>query len=424
VPAVDAPRARYRDALASVEFRAVLAASAISTCGTVVAAVALTVLVYERTHSPFLSSLTFALGFLPYVVSGLLLSSLVDRLPPRRLLVGADLACAALVAPMAWSGTPIPVLLALLLLVATVGSLANGTRGGVVRAVVTDAAYVPARSLVRIASQTAQIGGNGVGGLLLVALSPQALILANAVSFVASATLTRVFLARRPAVGTSGPLLRDSLHGARTVLGNRPVRRLLLLGWLVPAFSVFPESIAAPYVLAQDGSRALVGWWLAALPLGVVAGDLLGVWLLGPRLQQRLIVPLAALSFVPYLAFVVSPPVGIALPLLALAGLGAAYSLGLDALLRDAIPLERFSRAMAINQAGLMTSQGLGFAAAGAIAQALSPGATTALAGASGLAVVALLRPASPRRARAARPRTRGWPPARRSRSRTGAGLP
>jgi predicted MFS family arabinose efflux permease len=387
----EAPRVRYRDALAFVEFRALLSASAISTCGSVVAAVALTVLVYERTRSPFLSSLTFALGFLPYVVSGLFLSSLVDRLPARRLLVGADLACAALVAPMAWSRTPIPALLGLLLLVSTVGSLANATRAGVVRAAVGDGAYVPARSLLRIASQTAQIGGNGVGGLLLVALSPQALLIANALSFATSASVTRAFVLRRPAVGTTGPLLRDSLRGARDVLANRHVRRLLLCGWLVPAFSVFPESIAAPYVLGHDGSRGLVGWWLAALPVGVVAGDLLGVWLLTARQQRRLILPLAALVFAPYLAFAASPSVAVALPLLALAGLGAAYSLGLDALLRDAIPEERFARTMAINQAGLMTAQGLGFAVAGAVAQAISPAATIAVAGAAGLAVVALV---------------------------------
>jgi MFS family permease len=386
-----APRVRYRDALAFAEFRALVSASAISTCGSVVAAVALTVLVYERTGSPFLSSLTFALGFLPYVVSGLFLSSLVDRLPARRLLVGADLACAALVAPMAWSGTPIPALLGLLLLVATVGSLANATRAGVVRAAVSDSAYVPARSLLRIASQTAQIGGNGVGGLLLVALSPQALLVANALSFAASAALTRAFVLRRPAVGTTGPVLRDSLRGARAVLADRHVRRLLLCGWLVPAFSVFPESIAAPYVLGHDGSRGLVGWWLAALPVGVVTGDLVGVWLLTAHRQRRLIVPLAALGFVPYLLFAAAPPVAVALPLLVLAGLGAAYSLGLDALLRDAIPEQRFARTMAINQAGLMTAQGLGFAVAGAVAQAISPGATIALAGAAGLAVVALV---------------------------------
>jgi MFS family permease len=390
----EAPRVRYRDALVSTEFRALLTASTISVTGSVVAAVALTVLVYERTQSPFLASLTFALGFLPYVVSGTLLSSLVDRLPPRRLLAGSDLACAALVAPMALAGTPTAALLALLLLVSTVSSVANGARAAVVRAVVGDAAFVPARSLLRISAQTAQIGGNGVGGLLLVVLSPRALIVANAISFVASGSLMRLCLRHRAATGAGdAPLLRDSLRGARAVMGNRAVRRLLLFGWLVPAFSVFPESIAAPYVLAQGGSHALVGWWLAALPVGVVCGDLLGVWLLRPRLQQRLVAPLALLCFAPYLLFLTGPPVALALPLLVCAGFGAAYGLGLDTHLRDSIPPPLFARAMAINQAGLMTIQGLGFAVAGALAQVLSPGAVIAVAGACGLLVVARLRP-------------------------------
>jgi MFS family permease len=390
----EAPRVRYRDALVSTEFRALLTASTISITGSVVAAVALTVLVYERTQSPFLASLTFALGFLPYIVSGAFLSSLVDRLPPRRLLAGSDLACAGLVAPMALSGTPIAALLVLLLLVSTVSSVANGARAAVVRAVVGDAAFVPARSLLRISAQTAQIGGNGVGGLLLVVLSPRALILANAISFAASGSLMRLFLRHRPATAAGGaPLLRDSLHGARAVMGQPAVRRLLLFGWLVPAFSVFPESIAAPYVLSQGSSRALVGWWLVALPAGVVCGDLLGVWLLRPRLQQRLVAPLALLCFAPYLLFVAEPPLALALPLLVCAGLGAAYVLGLDTRLRDTIPQPLFARAMAINQAGLMTIQGLGFAVAGALAQALSPGAVIAVAGACGLLVVALLRP-------------------------------
>ena len=59
------------------------------------------VLVFERTGSPLLASLTFALGFLPYLVSGALLSAVVDRMPLRRLLVGCDLVCAGLVGVMA-----------------------------------------------------------------------------------------------------------------------------------------------------------------------------------------------------------------------------------------------------------------------------------------------------------------------------------
>jgi hypothetical protein len=146
-------------------------------------------------------------------------------------------------------------------------------------------------------------------------------------------------------------------------------------------------------VLAEGGTRALVGVWLVALPVGVICGDLFGVWRLSPERQQRLVAPLAAFSFLPYLGFALGPPVAVAVPLLAVAGLGAAYVLGLDARVRDTAPRELFGRTMAINTAGLMTIQGIGFAAAGAVAEALDPAWVIAGAGACGLAAVALLRP-------------------------------
>jgi MFS family permease len=399
VAADDSGRIRYRAALAFPEFRALFAAYSISILGSVVSAVALTVLVYERTRSPFLSSLTFALGFLPYVVSGLLLSAVVDRLPPRLLLTGSDLTCALLVAGMAWPRTPIPVLMVLLLLVSTVTSISGGARGGLVRSLVGDAAFVPASSLLRISAQSAQIAGNGLGGVLLVVVSPRSLIVINAVSFALSALLTRFGLRHRPAQTASArtPLLLDSLRGAGAILANRGLRRLLLIGWLLPPFSVAPEALAAPYVLGSGSSRALVGWWLVALPVGVIAGDLIGVWVLTARQQRRLIAPIAALGFLPYLAFAAHPPVPVALPLLAVAGLGAAYFLGLDSLVRDTAPRPLFARTMAIRGAGLMTIQGLGFAAAGALAQVLSPATVIAGAGACALLTIVVLRPASAR---------------------------
>ena len=105
--------------------------------------------------------------------------------------------------------------------------------------------------------------------------------------------------------------------------------------------------------------------------------------------------PIAALAFLPYLGFLVRPPVAVAMVLLAVSGTGAGYSLGLDALVRDTAPPELFARTMAISTAGLMTIQGVGFAAAGALAQALPPDIVIAVAGACGLVTVLLLRPPS-----------------------------
>ena len=58
--------ATYSAALASREFRAVFAAATLSVTGNVVADIVQTVLIYDRTRSPALASLSFALGFLPY----------------------------------------------------------------------------------------------------------------------------------------------------------------------------------------------------------------------------------------------------------------------------------------------------------------------------------------------------------------------
>jgi predicted MFS family arabinose efflux permease len=176
-------------------------------------------------------------------------------------------------------------------------------------------------------------------------------------------------------------------------LARRDVRRLLLLGWLVPACAVAPEALAAPYVTDAGGSPAVVGWWLVALPVGMIVGDVVGVWVLTATRQRRLVGVFAAASFVPLLAFVWSPPIVLAIPLLVLSGLGAMYSLGLDSFVRDAVPEQEFGRTMAVNTAGLMTLQGLGFALAGASAELVGAPMAIALAGTCGLMVVALLRP-------------------------------
>src|ERR1700760_546992 len=105
-------RARYRDLLGGGEFRVIFTASIVSLLGNVIASVALTVLIYQRTGSPALAALVMALSFLPCLIGGVLLGAVVDRLPARRVLVGCDLASAAVVAIMVIPGIPVAGLLA------------------------------------------------------------------------------------------------------------------------------------------------------------------------------------------------------------------------------------------------------------------------------------------------------------------------
>ncbi len=63
-------RASYRRVLGAGEFRAIFVADIVSMLGNVVAAVALTVLIYQQTRSPALAASVMALAFLPYPSGG------------------------------------------------------------------------------------------------------------------------------------------------------------------------------------------------------------------------------------------------------------------------------------------------------------------------------------------------------------------
>jgi hypothetical protein len=386
-------RTSYGEALASGEFRALLASQLLEVGGISVAAVALTVLVYERTRSPLLASLTFALNFLPYLLGGSLLSGVVDIVRPRRLVVLCDGTSALIMAVISLPGLPLPVLFALLLSIGALSSMSSGARAALTRATVTERAYVPARSLLRISSQLAQIGGNAGGGALLLLLSPRGSLLVDTGALLLGSLLIRFSIADHANDGRRGErtVLRDSLDGARTILGHPELRRLILVGWFSPMFSVAPEALAAPYVSSHHGSSSVVGWWLVALPVGLIASDIAGVRLLSPTQQRRVLAPAVVAGFVPYVAFALSPPIAIAIALLVASGAMGMYTLGLDARIRDAAPPGLFPRTMTLFQSGMMALQGIGFALAGAVAQAVGAAAAVAIAGVFGLTVTAWL---------------------------------
>lgn len=387
----------YRQVFAVGEFRAIFAAHVISFSGDVVAQLALAVLVFQRTHSALGSSLTFALGFVPQLFGGALLSSAADRFPVRRTLIGCDLASAGLVALMALPGLPVPLLLGLLLPLGAIAPVFQGARAASLPEVLGGEGFALGRSLLRMVAQTSQIWGFALGGLLLTALAPRPLLLLDAASFLASALLLRLGTReRRPraavAAGASRPsVARDSLAGVRLALGSARLRPLLLLYWLPPAFTVAPEALAAPYV-AQLGQRpAAVGLLLAAAAAGSVAGMVAAGSRLGPAGRRRSMVPLAAWTFLPLLGFAARPPLPGAVALLALSGLGWAYSIGLDQRLLDATPEHLRGRTLSLTTSGLMLANGLGFAAAGAAAELATPQAVIVASGLAGLLVVALL---------------------------------
>ncbi|UZI28669.1 MFS transporter [Streptomyces sp. VB1] len=371
-PASAAPRG-YRAVFAVTEFRAVFAAHLLSLLGVVVSELALTVLVYDLTGSPLLSALTFALGLLPYMVGGTLFAGVADRYPARRVLVVCDLLCAACVAVMLVPATPVAGLLALRCLVAAIAPVFTGTRMAALTDILGEGdLYVLGRSLLRIVSQSAMLIGFGAGGVLLTVLSPRGAITVTVVTFLCSAALLRFGTRDRPArtgAGGGGTLLKESLSGARLVLGDRRIRALMLLFWLPAMFVVAPEALAAPYADAIGAPPAALGLLLCAMAAGHIGAELFVGSALSPRNRSRIVLPVAAAGLLPLLVYVVRPGLPLALAALALAGAGAAYVIGLDQWFVDAVPQELRGRAMTLLTAGLMTVQGFGMALAGLAAE-------------------------------------------------------
>lgn len=161
---------------------------------------------------------------------------------------------------------------------------------------------------------------------------------------------------------------------------DRRVRALMLLFWVPPMFTVAPEALAAPYADELGAGSVGLGLLMCALPVGTIAGELYAGARLRPATRERIVLPLVCLTLLPYLGYALHPGLPLSLLLLALAGAGSAYTLGLDQWLVRAVPEELRGRAMTLLTAGLMTVQGVGMALAGVAAEVV--GVTAAVTGA------------------------------------------
>ena len=155
----EARPARFRDVFAFGEFRYLWLAQVFSVAGDQLAAVGIAVLVFDRTHSPAWTALTYAMTFLPDLAGGALLAGLADRYPRRTVMVTADVFRAVVVAVMAIPGQPTALLIPLLVVVQLLASPFSAARNAVLPAVLTGDLYVAGVTITRITVQLGQVLG-------------------------------------------------------------------------------------------------------------------------------------------------------------------------------------------------------------------------------------------------------------------------
>jgi MFS family permease len=365
--------------------------------------VALTILVYQRTDSALLSAVTFAISYLPWLVGGPVLAALADRLPRHQVLITSDVVRAVLVAGMAVPGTPLPVLLGLLLLVSVCAPPFEAARSALMADVLEGDRYAVATSLTGITAQVSQLLGFLLGGALLTAFSASAALLVNAATFAVSALWLSRGLQRRPAPaleedgGATRSIWRDTGSGLRFIAGSPRLLSIVGLLWVAALFVNAPEGIATSLATQLVGTTASTGLLLAAAPAGTAVGGLVIGRLCPPALRNRLLVPLAVLSLSGVLLAGLVPlwlgpgtaTLVLVLVLFFVAGVGGAFNIPLNVAFVQAVPSAYRGRAFGVAVAGLSGVQGLGVVLAGLGAEVLAPSTVVALTGGVGLVAVA-----------------------------------
>lgn len=392
-------QATFRDVFRVREFRVLFGSFALLVGGDGVKMLALSVLVFERTGSPGLSAAAYMAGWLPYLVGGMFLLSLADRLPPRGLMVAGELVRLVVCLLLAYAGLPVWAMLVLILVSGLGQPVFGAARNAMLPDVLPGDAFVLGRSLMGMTSAGAQIGGLSLGGGILAVAGPEGALAVTAGISAVAALVLRYGLPDTPARGGAGRgTVRTTLRVNKVLLGSPGVRGLLLAMWVPPMCLAGAEAMVVPY-LTSAGSATGAGLALAAAAVGMAAGEFAVGRFAAPALRERLSFPLAAVMGVPWLFFVAEPGLPVTAVLAALSAGCLAYQLGLQRRFLEAVPEAVRGQAYGLQSAGLMTGQAVGAAMIGGVAELAGSGPAMAASGAVGiLAALALARALTPAR--------------------------
>jgi MFS family permease len=397
-------RVTFRNVFAVGEFRSLWIAQVLSVAGDQLARVALTVLVYDRTHSAFWAAVTYAVTLVPWILGGLVLSGLADRLPRRRVMVTCDVVRMILVCVMALLSAYAPanvglwLMVCLLFVVTLLDSPFKAARAAMVPDILVGDLYVLGVAVSQTALQIGMVAGFALGGVAVATLHVGGALVADAATFAASALLVRYGVMARPAAGghggQGGSRFAEMAAGVRLVFGDGLLRTLVLFGWLV-TFYVVPMGLAAPYAYDLHVGLPLAvttGLIFAAGPFGTMIGAISFSRFVPPERRQNWLGPLAVAACGVLVLLAFRPDLVISLAVIAVSGASASYQLAANSAFVAAVPPERRGQAFGLANGGMQVCQGLWIVLAGALAEhTFSPGSVIAVSGVVGGGLAALL---------------------------------
>ena len=359
-------------------------ATAGSAIGTYLAALALSVDIFDRTGSgAWLAGLLIA-DFLPIVVIGIALGPLVDRLSRKRLMIVSDLVRAGTFMALPFVERP-----GLIVLLAGVNGVATGFFRPAAWAgfpnLVSEDDREQATSLLSTVEHVAWMVGPVLAGALLAIQGTDVAYWVNAATFLLSAVL--VARISGASLRSDEPITRGHWEDLRAGVGLVfHSRRLLtvLVAWNVSALATAFVNVAEVPLVKDDlgGGNIGLGFLVGATGLGLVVGSFFAASAL-QRLGMRALY--AGSLFVMAIGFGVasaSPNVAVAAVLAAFATIGNGAAIVCNQLLvQEGAPDAMRGRALAVLMSTYYGVLGLAMAAGGLIVDGAGARAAWAVAG-------------------------------------------
>jgi len=398
--------------LSNPAFRLLFLSSLGSSVGTLFAAVALAVDVYDRTHSGLWVSALMVVEFAPTIVIGLTLGPLVDRLSRRSLMIGSDVARAAVFVALPFAPNA-----ASIVALAAVAGLATGffkpAAGAGLPNLVPPEELAQANGLLQSVENLSWAVAPVLGGALTAAAGPHAAYWINGVSFLVSAALVSGIPGRllQSTTALTRGHWRDVADGLSAVATSRPLLTVLVV-WTIAQLGAGIVNVGEIFLAKHSFHAGDFGYGLlfTAIGTGLVVGGVLA-----GSFEHRLGVgTLYALSLTVmgagFAVAAVSPDVWVGSVFAAIGGVGNGGALVCNMVLvqrgaSDTLRGRAFTMIWSVN----FVATGIGMFAAGVIVDQV--GARWAWGSAGGVLVVAavvayiltrgvvLLRPAEVRSA-------------------------
>ncbi len=292
----------------------------ISGAGNGVSAVAIPWLVLERTGDPAAAGIVGAATALPLLASSLFSGAVADTLGRRRTAVLADALSALSVAAIPLVDHLFSLDLALIVLLTAIGALFDPAGATSRETMLPEVArrggirLERANGIHEAAWGTAYLIGPGIGGVLIAWVGASGALWATAGAFLLS--ILAISLVRAPGVGRPAhhekpeSLIAGSKEGLSFVWHHRLLRTMVLIVMVVVAVYMPIEGLLLPVIFEAGNQPQRLGFVLAAMSGGGIAGSL-GYSLLATRFRRyhlhNACLILAAVSIL-WLSFV--PPFG------------------------------------------------------------------------------------------------------------------